>query len=177
MAKDPQVKDNTAFPFYGELGTINLNSLTSEQYGIYRQSESGNVYSGLNYPADSPGSLLVLPTRGDGCVQEYRTYDTNALFRRHYYLATFMWVWSSWCVEYNSDNPSPARNTGTPLPVGALMLWPSDIPPVGWLLCDGSSFNCEEFPRLALIYPEKKLPNLYGPEHANTLLRYITKAE
>lgn len=97
-----------AFPFYGELGTTNLDSLTGSKYGVYRQSESGNVYSGLNYPVNTPGSLVVLQSRGEGCSQEFRPYDSNALYRRRYFQSTFMWYWSAWCQEYNSENPPPS---------------------------------------------------------------------
>lgn len=97
-----------AFPFYGELGTTNLDSLTGSRYGVYRQSESGNVYSGLNYPVNAPGSLVVLQSRGESCSQEFRPYDSNALYRRRYFQSTFMWYWSAWCQEYNSENPPPS---------------------------------------------------------------------
>lgn len=107
--KHISVSDEVSFPFYGELGTINLNSITGYRYGVYRQSECGNIYSGLNYPVDSPGSLLVLQSRDEGCVQEYRPYDSNALYRRYYCQSSIMWVWSSWCQEYNSHNPPPSR--------------------------------------------------------------------
>lgn len=99
--------DAVSFPFYGELGTTNLNSLTGSQYGVYRQSKGGNVYSGLNYPVDPPGSLVVLQSCEEGCTQEFRPYDSNALYRRRYFRRTYMWDWSPWCQEYNSENPPP----------------------------------------------------------------------
>lgn len=100
--------DMAPFPFHGELGTMNLNSLTGSRYGVYRQSGSGDVYSGLNYPVNPPGSLVVLQSSGEGCSQEFRPYHSNALYRRRYFLSTFMWSWSAWCQEYNSENPPPS---------------------------------------------------------------------
>lgn len=173
QTRNSLVQDVTTFPFYGELGTLNLNNLTGSDYGIYRQSESGNVYSGLNYPVDSPGSLLVLQSRGEGCTQEYRPYDSNVLYRRRYALGTFMWSWSSWCQEYSSENPPPvAAEAG--VPAGAVILWGAAMPPAGWLVCDGSAFNPADFPALALVYPGGQVPDLSGP--AALGLWYITKA-
>jgi len=183
MTKHTQVTvtaDSAVFPFYGELGTTNLDSLSRERYGIYQQSKSGNVYSGLNYPVDSPGSLMVLPTGEGGCTQEYRPSDSNALYRRRYYLVTFMWCWSSWCQEYNSENWPSVGDEGVQgradFPAGALLLWPSSCPPAGWLVCDGSSFSCAEYPLLASLFPDGKLPELNSPGQTYVLLRYITRA-
>jgi len=171
-----QFSDSAPFPYFGELGTTNLNSLTAEKYGVYRQQNSGSVYSALNYPVDSPGSLLVLPTRDDGCSQEYRPYDNNSLYRRRYYKSSFMWVWSSWCQEYNTENPpSPdsrlLQEVG--LPIGAIIIWHATPPPYGWLYCDGSSFRADEYPSLAEIFMDGSLPLLNPSE---TSLAYIIKA-
>lgn len=172
--------DSTPFPFYGELGTLNLDSLTGAQFGLYQQSKSGNLYSGLNYPVPLSGSLLVLPTRDNGCSQEYRTYDSNALYRRRYFLGTFLWGWSPWCQEYNSENPAPVRDASvqglSDAPAGLVALWPSATPPAGWLICDGSLFSTEEYPHLAVIFAQGKLPDLSVKELTPTPLRYITKA-
>lgn len=169
--------DSTAFPYYGELGTINLNTLTSTQYGLYRQSESGPVYSGLNYPVDSPGSLLVLPTRESGCTQEYRPYDSNTLYRRRYYEGTILWAWSDWCQEYSTENP-PVTGRATvhaAYPgVGSVILWTTSSPPAGWLVCDGSAFSPDEYPSLAGMFSDGRLPL---PDASNLHpLTYIIKA-
>lgn len=171
-----QLTDSTPFPYFGELGTTNLNSLTAEKYGVYRHQKNGDVYSGLNYPVDSPGSLLVLPTLDDGCSQEYRSYDDNSLYRRRYYKSSFMWLWSSWCQEYNTENPPSAGSSllqGTGLPVGAIIIWYSRFPPSGWLCCDGSSFSVDEYPSLAEIFSEGMLPLL---DPGEPTLTYIIKA-
>lgn len=166
--------DGSVFPFYGELGTINLNSLTGNYYGVYQQSKSGNVYSGLNYPLDSPGSLIVLPTKDNvGCSQEYRPYNNNALYRRRYFLSTSFWTWSAWIEEYNSETPaipSGRRANVEQLPAGAVVLWPSADAPEGWFICDGSTFSQEDFPKLACVLPDGKLPSLSG------MLKYIIRA-
>ncbi|EHQ8139904.1 tail fiber protein [Escherichia albertii] len=51
---------------------------------------------------------------------------------------------------------------GSALPVGVPVPWPSATPPTGWLKCNGADFSAEEYPKLALAYPELKLPDLRG---------------
>ncbi|OTA19621.1 tail fiber protein [Xenorhabdus beddingii] len=50
----------------------------------------------------------------------------------------------------------------TMLPVGVPIPWPSEIPPDGWLKCNGETFDTEKYPKLALAYPSGKLPDLRG---------------
>jgi hypothetical protein len=45
---------------------------------------------------------------------------------------------------------------------GAIWLYPSEIAPVGWALCDGSEFDPAKYPELAKILPSGTLPNLKG---------------
>ncbi|BET97821.1 hypothetical protein TCT1_27420 [Xenorhabdus sp. TCT-1] len=46
--------------------------------------------------------------------------------------------------------------------VGIPMPWPTEIPPVGWLKCNGAKFTKSEYPKLAEIYPSGVLPDLRG---------------
>lgn len=98
------------FPFYGDLGTTNLNNLTATNFGIYFQPNYGNGYSGLNYPEDSPGSLMVLKNGDRACSQEFRPQNNNRVYRRRYYLNSVLWVWSPWIQEYNTENPPLAED-------------------------------------------------------------------
>ncbi|OKP02073.1 tail fiber protein [Xenorhabdus eapokensis] len=50
----------------------------------------------------------------------------------------------------------------TALPVGVPVPWPSEIPPDGWLKCNGEAFDKEKYPKLALAYPSGVLPDLRG---------------
>lgn len=175
----PSPRDSVAFPYHGSLGTYNLNRFNGTSYGVYKQENSGNLYSGLNYPVDSPGSLLVLPTRDIGCTQEYRPYNSNTLYRRRYY-ANGLWQWSPWIEEYNSENFPISNEKINPeqiiIPVGVLQLWLLTRPPEGWLICDGSAFNAMEYPLLGCLFPEGKLPALTPAEKAMLPLTYIIRA-
>lgn len=51
---------------------------------------------------------------------------------------------------------------GSALPVGIPVPWPSANPPTGWLKCNGAAFTSEQYPKLALVYPSLKLPDLRG---------------
>ncbi|CAK9885541.1 MAG: hypothetical protein XXXJIFNMEKO3_01941 [Candidatus Erwinia impunctatus] len=48
------------------------------------------------------------------------------------------------------------------VPAGVPMPWPAAIPPVGWLKCNGASFDKTAYPLLARAYPSGVLPDLRG---------------
>ncbi|KMW71889.1 phage protein ydab [Photorhabdus luminescens subsp. luminescens] len=58
--------------------------------------------------------------------------------------------------EINISNKANYLPVGTPIP------WPTDIPPVGWLQCNGAEFDKAAYPQLAAAYPTGKLPDLRG---------------
>lgn len=48
------------------------------------------------------------------------------------------------------------------LPVGSIQMWSAVNPPVGWLICDGSSFNSADYPELNTHLGSSTLPNFSG---------------
>ncbi|MCB0534685.1 MAG: tail fiber protein [Saprospiraceae bacterium] len=48
------------------------------------------------------------------------------------------------------------------VPVGVIQMWPTATPPVGWLICDGSSFSAATYPELNTILGGTTLPNFKG---------------
>lgn len=48
------------------------------------------------------------------------------------------------------------------IPVGIPYPWPLKIPPIGWLKCNGASFDKTQYPKLTLAYPSGVLPDLRG---------------
>lgn len=48
------------------------------------------------------------------------------------------------------------------LPVGAPIAWPLAEPPLGWLICNGATFDKTKYPRLAAAYPAGLVPDLRG---------------
>ncbi|WP_337039903.1 phage tail protein [Serratia marcescens] len=63
--------------------------------------------------------------------------------------------------EFRNDGNIFANGTNV-APVGVIEAWPSDTPPPGWLMCDGSGFNTSIFPNLAQVFPSGQLPDLRG---------------
>ncbi len=51
---------------------------------------------------------------------------------------------------------------GSTLPVGVPVPWPSSRPPEGWLQCNGAAFTLTKYPKLAVAYPDLRLPDLRG---------------
>nr|WP_275094382.1 phage tail protein [Salmonella enterica] len=47
-------------------------------------------------------------------------------------------------------------------PVGFPLQWPQATPPVGWLKCNGATFDKAKYPKLATAYPSGVLPDLRG---------------
>nr|WP_241390408.1 tail fiber protein [Serratia proteamaculans] len=169
-------RTSTSFLYHGDLGTSNLNHLNGTQYGVYSQEKSGNLFAGLNYPEDSAGSLLVLPTLDIGCTQEYRPYSSNALYRRRYYMGAIMWEWSAWIEEYNSENLPVSSGGGFTLSAGIVQLWLHPLPPEGWLICDGSPFNKAAYPVLGNLFPEGVLPTFMSTQMTTLSLKFIIRA-
>nr|WP_235201193.1 phage tail protein [Photorhabdus aegyptia] len=48
------------------------------------------------------------------------------------------------------------------IPVGIPLPWPTDIPPNGWVKCNGAIFDKSLYPKLAEAYPSGRLPDLRG---------------
>lgn len=51
---------------------------------------------------------------------------------------------------------------GAALPVGVPVPWPLEEPPAGWLKCNGAKFTATQYPKLAIAYPDLRLPDLRG---------------
>ncbi|HFG0945694.1 TPA: phage tail protein [Salmonella enterica] len=71
--------------------------------------------------------------------------------------------------QNGADIPDPALfvknlglGEGSALPIGVPVPWPSATPPTGWLSCNGATFTAAQYPKLALAYPELRLPDLRG---------------
>ncbi|WP_294892172.1 prophage tail fiber N-terminal domain-containing protein [uncultured Gilliamella sp.] len=70
------------------------------------------------------------------------------------------------CATPNGKQPFyesiTTANINNYLPVGVPLPWPTNQPPAGWLECNGSTFDKNKFPKLAVVYPTGKLPDLRG---------------
>ena len=64
--------------------------------------------------------------------------------------------------DYSWNEFITTANVSNYIPVGIPQPWPTNQPPVGWLECNGSTFDKNKFPKLANVYPDGKLPDLRG---------------
>ena len=64
--------------------------------------------------------------------------------------------------DYSWTEFLTTQNISNYLPVGIPLPWPQMIPPAGWFECNGSTFNKEDFPKLAATYLHGFLPDLRG---------------
>ena len=74
-------------------------------------------------------------------------------------------------VFYRCSNPDfkqpfhevvTTANVNNYIPVGIPLPWPKMTPPSGWFECNGSTFDKNQFQKLAAAYPSGKLPDLRG---------------
>lgn len=112
----------------GPLGSEDLNTLTGDKSGFYRQHVSAKATPELNYPIKEAGCLLVQQIGANGpksCIQTYTTYIGGRRFMR--------WIsnpdtgnWSQWFELYHSGS-SPTFNgtvTAPKVAVGTVTLRP-----------------------------------------------------
>ncbi|OAT39911.1 phage tail fiber protein [Hafnia paralvei ATCC 29927] len=106
----PTATDISAFPVRGMIASgVNLNTLTGTKEGFYYQPMNASATAALNYPTQAAGSLCVIKNGAngnDGCIQEYRPYNSTVIFSRTYDLASNRW--SGWDFSYSKNNPPPA---------------------------------------------------------------------
>ena len=70
------------------------------------------------------------------------------------------------CATINGKQPLHEAittvNINNYIPVGIPLPWPTNQPPSGWFECNGSTFDKNQFPKLAAAYPAGSLPDLRG---------------
>ncbi|CAI1967701.1 phage tail-collar fiber domain-containing protein [Serratia marcescens] len=144
--------------------TIN-NSTGAVSIGTSLSVDSPNsIYkTGVNSYSDGGGSYhqtngLVMQGAGDQVGEMYFLENIGK------YASLGVHVKSggrdAW-YEFRNDGDIYANGTNV-APVGVIEAWPSDTPPQGWLICDGSGFNTAIFPSLARIFPSGQLPDMRG---------------
>ncbi|MEM1122421.1 MAG: tail fiber protein, partial [Bacteroidota bacterium] len=62
----------------------------------------------------------------------------------------------------NIDGGTGVDLTNLLLPVGTIQMWPTETPPNGWLICDGSSFSASTYSELNAVLGGNNLPDFRG---------------
>lgn len=109
----PTAGDVGAVPYRGQLGTDDLNTVTGTKYGRFCQPLSANATAARHYPITEAGSLDVHQTfanGAEGCVQEYRTFNSRRIFLRTYHPDGA--VWTDWCEYYTTAKKPTAADVG-----------------------------------------------------------------
>lgn len=91
-----------------DLADKNINELTGEYSGVYRQTTNAKAIADNGYPVEAAGSLIVLingANKPSGCIQIYYPYNDNKKFYiRFYDAATNTWkAWIQWNQPENTD--------------------------------------------------------------------------
>lgn len=63
---------------------------------------------------------------------------------------SFKAVWA-WAKQLVTDLNKMEAASISATPTGGLMLWPTETPPVGWLICDGGGYTAESQPALFAV--------------------------
>ncbi|MCD8235016.1 MAG: tail fiber protein, partial [Cloacibacillus porcorum] len=79
--------------------------------------------------------------------------EVNNHYPAMYGSAALISVFAGIAKEYSKDSTKitisqPTISIGDSLPVGTVLAWTTDTPPLGYLLCDGSTFDKNLYPRL-----------------------------
>ena len=104
----------------------------------------------------SADKRYLFVVRNDGVAGVYNTYKND-----------FSWFFNSdgWCGGFieapRVGGLDQFVRDRTP-PVGVPLPWPQVYPPAGYFECNGSTFNRDHFPKLAVAYPHGFLPDLRG---------------
>jgi len=64
-------------------------------------------------------------------------------------------------VPMSRPNSNRSVEVSVGVPIGSVILWPKLEPPPGFLVCDGSPIDAQQYPRLAQIYGTH-LPDMRG---------------
>ena len=114
------------------------------------------LYDEFESRVRSPNHHTHLSVRNDGVVALY-SYIKN----------DFSWSinrdgWFDGFVDVSRIGRLEQFIKDRVLPVGIPQPWPCDRLPAGWLECNGSPFDVNQFPKLGTVYPWGTLPDLRG---------------
>lgn len=163
-----------SFQYVDDVLINNKSVLKIGDYGI-----GSFVGAPLNNPDDVlPGGCYATRTTAFPELTEYKNRNDSAS------LVVFPSTTKNWrvemltvvqgefpriffrCATINGKQPLHEAvttvNINNYIPVGVPLPWPTNQPPSGWFECNGSTFDKNQFPKLAAAYPAGNLPDLRG---------------
>ncbi|EJD6411306.1 phage tail-collar fiber domain-containing protein [Providencia huaxiensis] len=147
-----------------------LSSLDAQQYPSFLKSKS--TISRI-YRVDIPDGEEQFQY---SAVAYFRSSDTFTAVTASYkglgvkilagnekeYFVYNLWSDRNTTTDRNGHIKVSGINDLSDYPVGSPIPWPQSTPPVGYLICNGQSFNKASYPLLAKAYPSGILPDLRG---------------
>ncbi|MBS9425687.1 phage tail protein [Photorhabdus caribbeanensis] len=111
-----------------------------------------------DFPRDSVNTVLYsygileVQTSSETISQRYTSHIGQIAIRQSWDSGK---TWHGWYVAYD-NNSRDVVTAGIPLP------YPHRYAPVGYLACNGQTFDKSRYPKLALAYPDGRIPDLRG---------------
>ncbi|HCU0410833.1 phage tail protein [Klebsiella sp. CB_Kp203] len=145
-----------------------LNSLLTQ--GVFVLTNPLNAPE----PANNAGTVFVevmtwqsgSGDNGYRVIQRLYGYGTSGSIANRVWVRTKTPDWGGWYELYSQANKPTAADVGAIVredaPVGIPQPWPLATAPLGWLNCNGATFDKAMYPYLAAAYPSGKLPDLRG---------------
>ncbi|SBL87070.1 phage tail-collar fiber domain-containing protein [Klebsiella oxytoca] len=145
-----------------------LNSLLTQ--GVFVLTNPLNAPE----PANNAGTVFVevmtwqsgSGDNGYRVIQRLYGYGTSGSIANRVWVRTKTPDWGGWYELYSQANKPAAADVGAIVredaPVGIPQPWPLATAPLGWLNCNGATFDKAMYPYLAAAYPSGKLPDLRG---------------
>ncbi|EMB4650996.1 phage tail protein [Klebsiella aerogenes] len=145
-----------------------LNSLLTQ--GVFVLTNPLNAPE----PANNAGTVFVevmtwqsgSGDNGYRLIQRLYGYGTSGSIANRVWVRTRTTGWGDWYELYSQANKPTAADVGAIVredaPVGIPQPWPLVTAPLGWLICNGATFDNAMYPYLASAYPSGKLPDLRG---------------
>lgn len=145
-----------------------LNSLLTQ--GVFVLTNPLNAPE----PANNAGTVFVevmtwqsgSGDNGYRVIQRLYGYGSSGSIANRVWVRTKTPDWGGWYELYSQANKPTAADVGAIVredaPVGIPQPWPLVTAPLGWLICNGATFDKAMYPYLASAYPSGKLPDLRG---------------
>ncbi|PNM16551.1 phage tail protein [Yersinia enterocolitica] len=127
--------------------------------GINALTKTG-MYCVNQYAPDKPegfGDATIQHIQNDSLTAHqfiFSTNNTHTAAKIAYRLRSYG-QWREW-IDIVTSRSQALTPIGIPLP------YPGTTPPAGYLKCNGAAFYANDYPALAALYPDKKLPDLRG---------------
>ena len=158
----------------GELKIKGHPVLTKYSYGIGFSYVLGN--ESIDEPKNQYSGFLFTQQQSQGCKpfdyshvmrsfvgDSFGDIAIDVLSKRVKYRGVITYEQNpSYTGDYSWNEFITTANVSNYIPIGMPLPWPNTQPPTGWLECNGSMFNKNQFPKLAAAYQSGKLPDLRG---------------